>query len=298
MSLPVRGPWVVTPTSSSVDWVVAAAALAATTGGSAAAVVLGGPSAVPAATRSPSVAAQPPDVTAQPPSVAAPAPDVTAQPPSVAALAPHVAAQSPDVTALASPVAALAPHVAALAELPAGTGLDAVAAVVRDLDAKHDRVVILVGDGVVTPTGGDWTVADLATAVRAPVIVVTGAGPDAVGHTLLALEALDRRKVPGSVIVVGDGGDFDALPVRLAGRIPAGHAAFAGDFAVAAAGWVDALDGSRPASEQPPVVTAARPRDLQTRVAIRAAWTLGIAFLLAIVLLCLCGGLRYPGSYT
>ncbi|MGI5177100.1 AAA family ATPase [Dactylosporangium sp. CA-152071] len=285
MSLPVRGPWVVTPTSSSVDWVVAAAALAATTDGSAAAVVLGGPPAPSQFT--------PPSSEVVPPSS-----EVVAPSSEVVAPSSEVVAPSSEVAGSDSQFAVLASHVAALVELPAGTGLDAVTAVVRDLGAKHDRVVILVGDGVVTPTGGDWTVADLASAVRAPVAVVTGTDADAVGHTLLALEALDRRRVPASVIVVGDGGDFDALPVRLAGRIPADHAAFAGDFTVAAAGWVDPLDGSRPASVQPPVVTPARPRDLQTRVAIRAAWTLGIAFLLAIVLLCLCGGLRYPGSYT
>ena len=236
MSLPVRGPWVVTPTSSSVDWEVAAAALAATTDGTAAAVVLGASCELVAA------------------------------------------------------------HVAALAELPAGTGLDAVAAVVRDLSAAHHRVLVLVDAGVATPLGGGWTVADLATAVRAPVVVVTGTDADATGHTLLALEALDRRQVPGSVIVVGDGGDFDALPVRLAGRIPADHAAYGDRFTAAAQRWVDALDGSRPAGDTKPVRTARQPRDLQTRVAIRMAWTLAVAFLLALVLLYLCGGFPYPGA--
>ncbi|WP_327004163.1 hypothetical protein OHA72_55495 [Dactylosporangium sp. NBC_01737] len=238
MSLPVRGPWVVTPTSSSVDWVVAAAALAATTDGTAAAVVLG------------------------------PAP------------------------------ASLASHVAALAELPAGIGLDAVAAVVTDLCAAHDRVVVLIGDGVVTPLGGGWTVADLATAVRAPVVVVTGTDADATGHAILALEALDRRQVPGSVIVVGDGGDFDALPVRLAGRIPADHATYGDRFATEAAHWVDPLDGSRPAADDDRPVKTPGPEDLQTRIARRAAWTLAISFLLALILLFLCNGSGYTGPFT
>lgn len=230
MSLPVRGPWVVTPTSSSVDWVVAAAALAATADGTAAAVVLGA------------------------------APDL------------------------------LTTHVATVVELPAGAGLDAVAAAVTDLCKAHDRVVVLVGDGVVTPLGGGWTVADLATAIHAPVVVVTGTDADATGHAILALEALDRRQVPGTVIAVGDGGDFDALPVRLAGRIPADHVAYGDTFAAAAARWVDPLDGSRPAADDKPLETAGRPRDLQTRVAIRTAWTLAVALLLAVVLLWLCGG--------
>jgi hypothetical protein len=190
----------------------------------------------------------------------------------------------------------LASQVAALVELPGGTGLDAVAAVVRDLSAGHDRVVVLLDAGVATPLGGGWTIADLANAVRAPVVVVTGTDTDAVGHAILALEALDRRQVPGSVIAVGDGGDFDALPVRLAGRIPADHAAHGDSFATEARRWVDPLDGSRPVEDARPVKTARKPRDLQTRVAIRTAWTLAVAFVLALVLLCLCGGFRLPDT--
>ncbi|MEV4514039.1 hypothetical protein AB0K00_34400 [Dactylosporangium sp. NPDC049525] len=237
MSLPTRGPWVVTPTSSSVDWMVAAAALAATTEGTTAAVVFGA------------------------------VPDV-------------LRAQAAEVV-----------------ELPAGTGLDAVAAVVTDLCAKHHRVVVLVDAWMVTPQGAGWTVADLATAVRAPVVVVTGTDADATGHTILFLEALDRRQVPGSVIVVGDGGDFDALPVRLAGRIPADHAAYGDTFAAEATHWVDPLDGSRPAADDRPVKTGGT-EDLQTRVARRAAWTLAISFLLALILLWLCHGFGYTGTYT
>ncbi|MDG6108585.1 hypothetical protein Daura_14405 [Dactylosporangium aurantiacum] len=236
MSLPVRGPWVVTPTSSTVDWVVAAAALAATADGTAAAVVFG-------------------------------------------AVPELIDAQAAEVV-----------------QLPVGTGLDAVAAVVADLCARHHRVVVLVDAWVVAPPGAGWTAADLATAVRAPVVVVTGTDADATGHTMLFLEALDRRQVPGSVIVVGDGGDFDALPVRLAGRIPADHAAYGDRFATEAAHWVDPLDGRPPAADPRPVKTAG-PADPQTRLARRAAWTLAVSFLLALVLLWLCHGYGYS-AYT
>jgi hypothetical protein len=267
MSLPNRGPWVVTPTSSSVDWMVAGAALAATAGGTAAAVMVGCTvSGSPGLTPSGSVEGSHPT-------------------PPMRRSAPHAGS------------ALVAEHVAALVELPAGTGLDAVAAVVADLGAKHHRVVVLVDAWVAAPHGG-WTVADLATAVRAPVVVVTGTDADATGHTMLFLEALDRRQVPGSVIVVGDGGDFDALPVRLAGRIPAAYASFSHDFAAEAARWVDPLDGSRsPVADDRPVKTAG-PEDLQTRIARRAAWTLAISFLLALLLLCLCNGSSYPSLFT
>lgn len=245
MSLPVRGPWVVTPIASAVDWVVAAAALAATTAGTAAAVVITDP--------------------------ATPAP-------------PQDNGAGPEV---------LREHVAALVELPASSDLDAVTAAVLDLSRAHQRVVVLVAGGVVTPIGaGGWTVPDLATAVRAPVVVVTGTGPETIGHTALALEALDRRRVPAAVIAVGDGGDFDALPVRLAGHIPTDHAATGAGFAAAAHEWIHPLDGSMAAAYGRPVATPGR-QDTQTRVAIRIAWTLAVALLLAFLVLWMLQGTRY-----
>ncbi|MEV6303100.1 SMI1/KNR4 family protein [Actinoplanes sp. NPDC051861] len=85
--------------------------------------------------------------------------------------------------------------------------------------------VVLVGGsaGLLMPVGRDgWNLADLGAAVRAPAVVVTGPGPDAVNHTTLALGALAGQGISASVVTIGEV-DETALPVTPAGRIPADH---------------------------------------------------------------------------
>ncbi|MER7009166.1 SMI1/KNR4 family protein [Dactylosporangium sp. NPDC000555] len=243
MSLPERGPWLVTATSSSVDWVVAATALAATSGGRAAVVIVGA------------------------------GPDL----PSAHLLRAHVATL----------VAVEGEHLS----------LDDVAAIVRALSGTHIRVLAVASDGLVTPLGdGGWTAADLAAEVHAPVAVITGTGADAVGHAILMLEALETRRIPASVIAVGDGGDFSALPVRLAGQIPADALEHRDRFAEAAREWVHPLTGmADPATSagneaDKPVETAPAKPDLQTRIAKKAALGLAVALVVALVVLFLCNG--------
>jgi cell wall assembly regulator SMI1 len=254
MSLPERGPWVVTATASSVDWAIAAAALAATSGGRSAAVVI--------AAREPAL----------------------------------------DMDLLRALVAS---YVTILGEPPR---LDDVAAVVRALAGSHVRVLVVAADGLITPLGADgWTAADLAVELHAPVAVVAGTDADAVGHTMLMLEALESRRIPASVLAVGDGGDFGVLPVRLAGRIPADAQQHRDRFAEAAREWVDPLTGAARAAErgepagaesdERPVETAPVQADLQTRIAKKAAWGLLVAFCLALVMLFLCNG-RVVGTFA
>jgi cell wall assembly regulator SMI1 len=245
MSLPSRGPWVVSATSSAVDWAVAAAALAATTPGRAAVVVIGALESTPS-------------------------------------------------------VDLLRAHAATFVEIDVEQAADA-ASTVRGLTGTHERVLVATGSGVVTPLGdGSWTAADLAAALRAPVVVVTDTGADSRGHTLLALEALDGRRVPAVVIAVGDNGDFTALPVRLAGRIPADFLLDRERFAEAAAQWVDALDGRQasvapdrlPPGPKPPRPPRA-PGDLQSRIARSAAMVIGVALVVSLVVWWVCAGSGY-----
>ncbi|MEV6923878.1 hypothetical protein AB0M46_05115 [Dactylosporangium sp. NPDC051485] len=171
--------------------------------------------------------------------------------------------------------------------------LDDVAAIVRALSSTHVRVLAIAADGLVTPFGdGGWTGADLAAEVRAPVAVISGTGADAVGHAILMLEALETRRIPASVIAVGDGGDFSALPVRLAGQIPADALEHRDRFAEAAREWVHPLTGmAEPATAAgKPVETAPARPDLQTRIAKKAALGLAVALVVALVVLFLCNG--------
>jgi dethiobiotin synthetase len=77
---------------------------------------------------------------------------------------------------------------------------------VRAEAEKHDLVLVEGAGGLLVPMGvrpsGDaWTMADLATSLGAPAIVVTHAGQGTLNHTALTLEALARRGVPTKMVL-------------------------------------------------------------------------------------------------
>nr|BFE68762.1 hypothetical protein GCM10020092_020630 [Actinoplanes digitatis] len=117
---------------------------------------------------------------------------------------------------LASYPEPLAPLAAAkVADLPPIELYEVVDAI-RAEAGKHDLVLVEGAGGLlvpmgVRPSGEAWTVADLATTLGVPTIVVARAGLGTLNHTALTLEALDRR----GVLSQGD-------PRRLAGRAGAG----------------------------------------------------------------------------
>jgi cell wall assembly regulator SMI1 len=153
------------------------------------------------------------------------------------------------------------PHLAGLLELPAADGLTLARAadLVRAVSRAYDLVLVAAPAGLLVPVGRDgWTVADLAAAVGAPAVVVTGPGPDAVNHTTLALGALAGHGIAATVVTIGEV-DEEALPVTPAGRIPADPPA---DLA-GAADWFDPLLRATavPAPPSDPAVTARRPSD-------------------------------------
>lgn len=112
----------------------------------------------------------------------------------------------------------------------------------------HDRVLVTAPGGLLAPLGG-FTLADVAWALRAPVVVAADSG--AANDVLFTLEVLEQRQVPAAVVAVEPTDDLDDLPVTLAGTIPAGAAELP-DFADRAAEWLDP-----PLSE--PVVAAPSP---------------------------------------
>jgi len=112
--------------------------------------------------------------------------------------------------------------------------LDSVVAAVRQATSDHDLVLIEGTGGVLVPMGparrgaGGWTVADLASTVRAPVVVVVRAGLGTLNHTALTLEALARREL-AALVVIGAWPPEPALvhqtnlvdlPGELAGVVP------------------------------------------------------------------------------
>lgn len=141
------------------------------------------------------------------------------------------------------------PHVAGIVTL------------VRALERAHGLVLVGAADGLLVPFGADgWTLVDVAQALTAPVVVVSGSSPGAAGHTALVLDALTRRGSTAAVLAVGD----DILPVDLAGRIPAAAVTRPDLIRAGAHGWLTPMlhaDGSRPpaAATAPPAGSATVP---------------------------------------
>ncbi|GAB3294953.1 dethiobiotin synthase [Epidermidibacterium keratini] len=123
---------------------------------------------------------------------------------------------------------------------------------VAALSGQHDHVLVEGAGGLLVElTGARETIADLAGALDAAVIVVVRAALGTLNHTMLTVEALHRRGRRIAGIVIGswpaDPGIVErdnyrylaALDVPLLGTIPAG-AAQRPDFASAAIGWLGA----------------------------------------------------------
>jgi cell wall assembly regulator SMI1 len=82
--------------------------------------------------------------------------------------------------------------------------VDEAAALVRTLARTHGLVLVVGVPGLLVPVGrAGWTLMDLAVAVSAPVVVITGTGPDAANHTTLALGAVAAHGLAATVITVG-----------------------------------------------------------------------------------------------
>ncbi len=78
------------------------------------------------------------------------------------------------------------------------------ASVARELAAEHDLVLVEGTGGLLVPlddSGG--TLADVAAALSAPVLVVVGAGLGTLNHTALTVEALRTRRLGCAGIVIG-----------------------------------------------------------------------------------------------
>jgi dethiobiotin synthetase len=144
------------------------------------------------------------------------------------------------VSRLAAPASArtLVSYPDALAPLPAAEEAGAVPLAIGDvieavrlLEGSHDLVLVEGAGGLLVPMGeGGWTVADLAVALRCPVVVVCRADLGTLNHTALTLEALVHRGVRGSVVVgswpevpeLVHWRNLTDLPGELAGVLPAG----------------------------------------------------------------------------
>ena len=146
----------------------------------------------------------------------------------------------------------LAPLAAARVAGMAPLELHEVVDAVRAEADKHDLVLVEGAGGLLVPMGvrpsGDaWTVADLATALGGPTIVVARAGLGTLNHTALTLEALDRRGVPAKVVLgawpaepeLVHWANLTELVPHLVGALPDGAGGMEpGVFQRSAPGWL------------------------------------------------------------
>lgn len=146
----------------------------------------------------------------------------------------------------------LAPLAAArVANLPPLELYEVVDAVRAEAD-RHDLVLVEGAGGLlvpmgVRPSGDPWTLADLATTLGVPTIVVARAGLGTLNHTALTLEALSRRGVQAAVVLgawpaepeLVHWANLSELVPHLVGALPDGAGSMEpGVFRRSAPGWL------------------------------------------------------------
>lgn len=160
----------------------------------------------------------------------------------------------------------LSPEAAARAAGRPPLDLRAAAEYVAELAESRDLVLVEGAGGLLVrydPDGG--TIADLAAALDAAVVVVAAAGLGTLNHTALTLEALAARKLASRGVVIGSWPRRPGLAERanltdleviaggpLAGALPEGSGALGRPafLAAAAAGLAAGIGGTRPSSSK------------------------------------------------
>jgi dethiobiotin synthetase len=125
-----------------------------------------------------------------------------------------------------------APNVAA-AQQGRTLKLEAIRSAFASLRARHETLVVEGAGGLLVPLLDDFSMADLAAELGLPVLVAARAALGTINHTLLTLEALERRGLPLAGVVIShatgalseaDASNLaslkSALGRRLVGEIP------------------------------------------------------------------------------
>ncbi len=183
--------------------------------------------------------------------------------PAQTGLQPDEPGDLAQVAALAGPITSvecvrypepLAPATAATRAQQPKLERSTVTTAVADLAEHHDVVLVEGAGGVLVRLADDYTLADVAAEVNAPVIVVVDAALGALNHTELTVEALRHRGVEPAGLVIGSWPSEPDLAmtcnraelarltdVPLVGVIPAGVGQLPSvEFCARATEWFDA----------------------------------------------------------
>lgn len=125
-----------------------------------------------------------------------------------------------------------APTVAARAE-EREVDAEAIRAAWRELSGRHEFMLVEGAGGLLVPLWEGTTMADLASELKLPLVIVARAALGTINHTLLSIEATERRGLTlAGVVISHSTGPLvdadalnlvalrDALGARLIGEIP------------------------------------------------------------------------------
>ncbi len=158
-----------------------------------------------------------------------------------------------DVHELARYAEPLAPATAAALEDGAGISVDEVTAAINALEDRDLVIVEGAGGVLVRFSESGETLADLAAALRAPVLLVARAGLGTLNHSALSVEALLSRGVACAGLVIGEWPETPDLAARanvsdvssycsvpLLGQVPEGAARLEPlEFQTQAQSWIN-----------------------------------------------------------
>jgi dethiobiotin synthetase len=104
-----------------------------------------------------------------------------------------------------------APSVAAQVESRV-VDLERIRLASKTLDARHEFLLVEGAGGWLVPITPDFAMADLAAELGYPVLVVARASLGTINHTLLTVEAIERRGLPLAGVVVNHPGGILSGP--------------------------------------------------------------------------------------
>jgi dethiobiotin synthetase len=139
------------------------------------------------------------------------------------------------------PIEVICPHFFALPAAPSVAAqvegrvvdLERIRVASKALDARHEFLLVEGAGGWLVPITPEFAMADLAAELGFPVLVVARASLGTINHTLLTVEAIERRGIPLAGVVVNHAGGVlsgadarnlhalrGALGAKLLGEVP------------------------------------------------------------------------------